>query len=113
MSGPDTWVTPRSQHRASRPIAPRGLPVFLVTIENLAAGFARYAEIPARIVMASHFGTRATSRRRSSVAETPSSLGIHTFRRKKSEKCHPCVRFEMPSPVSWAAQPSSTRLFRT
>jgi hypothetical protein len=72
--------------------------VFLVTIENLAAGLARYADpgthyhgLPIRD--AGHTA-QAFFRRRNSLPPR------HTFRRKKSEKCNPCVGFGMINYVS-------------
>src|SRR5437762_12076418 len=52
-------------------------------------------------VMASPSSRRATKRRRSSITEL-AFHGIHTSRLQKSEKCNPCVRYEM-SPMSRAA----------
>jgi enamine deaminase RidA (YjgF/YER057c/UK114 family) len=45
---------------------------------------------------------RATKRRRSSITEL-AFHGIHTSHLQKSEKCNPCVRYEL-SPMSQAAQ---------
>src|SRR6202165_4960780 len=53
--------------------------------------------------MASPSSRRATKRRRSSITEL-AFHGIHTSRLQKSEKCNPCVRYEM-SPMSRAAHP--------
>src|ERR1700688_3302388 len=53
--------------------------------------------------MASPSRRRATKRRRSSITEL-AFHGIHTSRLQKSEKCNPCVRYEM-SPMSRAAHP--------
>src|SRR5947199_8939551 len=52
-------------------------------------------------VIASPSSRRATKRRRSSITEL-AFHGIHTSRLQKSEKCNPCVRYEM-SPMSRAA----------
>src|SRR5947207_1336283 len=55
--------------------------------------------------MASPSSRRAIKRRRSSITEL-AFHGIHTSRLQslqKSEKCNPCVRYEM-SPMSRAAQ---------
>src|SRR5258706_15209946 len=51
--------------------------------------------------MASPSSRRATKRRRSSITEL-AFHGIHTSRLQKSEKCNPCVRYEL-SPMSRAA----------
>src|SRR6266567_4638791 len=60
-------------------------------------------------VMASPSSRRATKRRRSSITEL-AFHGIHTSRLQKSEKCNPCVRYEM-SPMSQAAQAPVIRGF--
>src|SRR3989442_2510487 len=60
--------------------------------------------------MASPSSRRATKRRRSSITEL-AFRGIEPSRLQKSEKCNPCVRYEM-SPMSQAAQLSVRRKAR-
>src|SRR6478736_882177 len=52
---------------------------------------------------------RATKQRRSSTTEL-SFHAIHTSRLQKSEKCNPCVRYEV-SPMSQAAQCEHTTTY--
>ena len=88
-------------HRPPRAIGQRLEPVLLVAIEDLVAGLARDAELPADIASSlSPSSRRATNRRRSSITEH-SFHGIDTSR-QKGEKCYPCVRYDL-SPMSRVA----------
>src|SRR5260370_19341445 len=73
-------------------------PVLLVAIENLVAGLARYAEIPAHVrhgLALQQAGNKAKTffHNRTRFPRHP-HLPL-----EKSEKCNPCVRYEM-SPMS-------------
>ena len=88
-------------HRPPRAVAQRLKPVLLVAIEDLVAGLAGDAELPADLASSPRRpASRATNRRRSSITEH-SFHGIDTSRRKGG-KCYPCVRYVL-SPMSRAA----------
>ena len=76
-------------HRPPRAIAQGLEPVLLVAVEDLVAGLAGYAELPAESVMASPSSRRATKRRRSSITEL-SFHGIHTSRHQRRKVLPMC-----------------------
>ena len=89
-------------HRPPRAVAQRRQPVLPVAIENLVAGLAGYAEFPADVrhglpVQQAGDKAKAFFHNRTRFPRHP-HLPL-----AKSEKCNPCVRYEL-SPMSRAAQ---------
>src|SRR5581483_3893191 len=88
-------------HRPSRAVAERLQAVFLVAIENLVAGLARYAELPADLghgfpIQKPGDKAKALFRYRTRFPRHPH------LPQNKSGKCNPCVRYVL-SPMSRAA----------
>ena len=91
-------------HRPPRAIAQRLKPVLLVAIENLVAGLAGYPELPAHVRHG--FPVQQTGDKAQAFFHNRTRFPRHPHlplaKPAKSEKCNPCVRYEM-SPMSRAA----------
>src|SRR5437879_6008539 len=92
------------------PARPSGLPELPVAIENLVAGLAGYAEIPTDLCHG--LPIQKTGDKAQAFFHDRTRFPWHPhLPPQKSEKCNPCVRYEM-SPMSRVAQrfcaPSST-----
>ena len=85
-------------HRPPRAVAQGLEPVLLVAVEDLVAGLAGDAELPADI--ASSPRRPAGGRQSAGVPPSPNTLSTaSTPPADKGEKCYPCVRYEL-SPMS-------------
>jgi len=88
-------------HRSARPIAQRRQPMLPVTVENLVAGLAGYAEFPANIRHGLPVQQTGDKAKAFFHHRTRSPRHPH-LPQNKSGKCNPCARYKM-SPMSRAA----------
>ena len=87
-------------HRPPGAIAQGLKPVLPVAIENLVAGLAGYAEFPAHIRHG--LAVQQAGNKPKALFHHRTRFPRHPHLPPKSEKCYPCVRYEM-SPMSRAA----------
>ena len=88
-------------HRPARPVAQGLKPMLLVAIENLVAGLAGYAEIPADVRHG--LPVQQTGDKAKALFHHRTRFPRHQhLPPAKGEKCYPCVRYGM-SPMSRAA----------
>src|SRR5205823_12999866 len=87
-------------HRSTRSIGEGFEAMLLVAVENLVAGFTRYAELPTDVrhcLPVQHTGYEAQA-----LFHHRTRFPRHQHLPPKGEKCYPCVRYEV-SPMSQAA----------
>src|SRR5512135_3703720 len=96
-------------HRPPRTVAQGLKTVLLVAVENLVAGLTRYTELPAHVrhgLTVQQAGDKAKA-----LFHDRTRFPRHQHLPPKSEKCYPCVRYEV-SPMSQAAH-SNRKLVRS
>jgi hypothetical protein len=94
-------------HRPARPIAQGCSSVLLVTIENLVAGLAGYAEIPAHVRHG--LAVQQAGHKAKALFHHRTRFPRHQhLPPENGEKCYPCVRYGM-SPMSQAAHSLKSR----